>query len=80
MKIQVQVLGLPHGNTRRLEKRFPLLFFCCHPVKTLCYFCFNGKSSSNRSSANIRLLSRTKGEEGKKTTDIDKDLICLHKL
>lgn len=59
------------------------VFLCCSFVVILwrlCYFCFNGKSSSNRSSANVRLLSRTKGEEGKKTTDIDTDLICLHKL
>lgn len=56
------------------------IFLCCHPLKALCYFCFSGKSSSNRSSSNIRFLSRTKGEEGRKTTDVDIDLICLQQL
>lgn len=59
------------------------IFLCCSFVVILwrlCYFCFRGKSSSKRCSANIRLLSRTKGGEGEKTTDIDVDLICLQKL
>lgn len=63
-----------------LKKIFPLRFLCCHPLKTLCCFCFEGSSSSDSSLANIRLLSRTKWEEGKKTADVGIDLICLQKL
>lgn len=81
MKLQVQVLWLSDENMLHFEtKSFPLLFLCCYPLKTLCYFCLKGSNSSNRPSANIRLLSRIRWEEGEKTTDVGIGLMSLQKL
>lgn len=79
MKIQVEILGLPHGNTLHLEKHCPLLFFCCLLGRLSATSASVGKVVL-KGVQEIRLVSRTKEEEEKNTIDADTDLICLQKL